>query len=80
VEGWPTNGLVEFRNVSVRYRDTLPPALKNTSFVINPREKIGVVGRTGAGKSTITLAILRILETLDGGIYIDGLNIAEISL
>jgi len=47
---------------------------------INPREKIGVVGRTGAGKSTITLTILRILEALEGKILIDGLDISTLSL
>lgn len=50
----------------MRYRDGLPLALKNVNFDIAAQEKIGVVGRTGAGKSTITLTLLRILEAAEG--------------
>ncbi len=54
--------------------------LKGVNFIINPEEKIGVLGRTGAGKSTITLCILRVLELFGGQILIDGFNIAKLSL
>ncbi|CAD8155775.1 unnamed protein product [Paramecium pentaurelia] len=77
---WPKNGIIEYKNYSVQYREGLPLALKNMSIVINPREKIGIVSRTGAGKSTITLTILRILEGLNGQLLIDGHDISTISL
>lgn len=64
----------------MRYRDGLPPALKNVNLEISPREKVGVVGRTGAGKSTVTLTILRILEAFEGRILIDGVDIASLPL
>src|SRR5687768_4029310 len=51
--GWPTNGKVEFKKLSYRYSETLPPILTNLNFVIQPNEKIGIVGRTGAGKSSL---------------------------
>jgi ABC-type multidrug transport system fused ATPase/permease subunit len=77
---WPREGIVEFHNVHVRYRPNLPPVLKNLDFSVKPCEKIGIVGRTGAGKSTITLCLLRVLELLEGNIIIDGLDIARMSL
>ncbi len=80
IQNWPTEGVVEFSNYSVQYREGLPPALKNLSFRINASEKIGVVGRTGAGKSTVTLTILRILEAMEGSIIIDGIDISSLSL
>jgi ABC-type multidrug transport system fused ATPase/permease subunit len=52
---WPSNGLVVFRNVRMRYRDDLPVVLKGISFKVNPQEKIGIVGRTGSGKKLKTL-------------------------
>lgn len=56
---WPTDGRVQFENLKLRYRPGLDSILKGISFVINPREKIGIVGRTGAGKSSLTLALFR---------------------
>ena len=82
-EGWPTNGHFEARNVNVRYREGLPLVLKDLNFDINPAEKIGIVGRTGSGKSTFILALTRILE-LDkeekGYIKLDGVPIDSIGL
>ena len=49
-EKWPANGGIIFRNVVMRYRPEMDPVLKGVSFEIHPREKVGVVGRTGAGK------------------------------
>ena len=74
------NGMVEFKDFTVKYRPNLPPALKNISLIIKPNEKIGVVGRTGAGKSTITLSLLRIINGFSGNLYIDGKDIKSISL
>jgi ATP-binding cassette subfamily C (CFTR/MRP) protein 1 len=66
--------------VSLRYRPDTEIVLNNLTFQVAKGEKIGVVGRTGAGKSTICLAIARIVEIFDGKIVIDGINIAEIPL
>lgn len=80
MNNWPKEGRIDFINYSVRYREGLKPALKNLNITINPQDKIGVVGRTGAGKSTMTLALLRILEALSGKIVIDDVDISTISL
>lgn len=79
-EGWPTRGVVEFRNYSVRYRPGLELVLKNLTLHVQGGEKIGIVGRTGAGKSSMTLCLFRILEAAEGEIFIDGLNVAHIGL
>ena len=63
-----------------RYRSELPQGLRNLNLIIRPKEKIGVVGRTGAGKSTIILSLLRILEVECGTIEIDGVDISNINL
>ncbi|XP_036912751.1 ATP-binding cassette sub-family C member 3 isoform X2 [Sturnira hondurensis] len=78
--GWPTQGEVEFRNYSVRYRPGLDLVLKNLSLHVRSGEKVGIVGRTGAGKSSMTLCLFRILEASEGEIRVDGLNIADIGL
>lgn len=77
---WPQYGVVVFRNVEARYRDNLDTVLKDISFTIKSKEKIGVVGRTGSGKSTITLCMLRVLELFKGQIVIDGVDISLLSL
>ncbi|KAF9968871.1 hypothetical protein BGZ70_000015 [Mortierella alpina] len=61
-ENWPQAGRVEFRNYSTRYREGLDLIIKNISFEVQPGEKVGIVGRTGAGKSSLTLALFRIVE------------------
>ena len=77
---WPDKGNVEFVKYTTRYRADLDPVLKDISLKINGKEKVGIVGRTGAGKSTLALAIFRALEAEKGQIVIDGLNIGEIGL
>lgn len=72
---WPEKGIVEFRNVSLKYRPNTDTVLHDLSFRIGSGEKVGVVGRTGAGKSTICLALSRIVEIFQGEILIDGVNI-----
>ncbi|KAK4142467.1 uncharacterized protein C8A04DRAFT_38253 [Dichotomopilus funicola] len=79
-ENWPAQGAVEFINYSTRYREELDPVLRNLSFRIEAREKIGIVGRTGAGKSSLTLAIFRALEADEGKILIDGVDVGLIGL
>ncbi|KAG0286811.1 Canalicular multispecific organic anion transporter 2, partial [Linnemannia gamsii] len=61
-KNWPQAGQIEFRNYSTRYREGLDLVIKNVSFMVQPTEKVGIVGRTGAGKSSLTLALFRIVE------------------
>ncbi|KAL6034061.1 hypothetical protein STEG23_018996, partial [Scotinomys teguina] len=79
-KGWPMRGAVEFRNYSVRYRPGLELVLKNLTLHVQGGEKVGIVGRTGAGKSSMTLCLFRILEAAEGEICIDGVNVAHIGL
>ncbi|XP_060548899.1 ATP-binding cassette sub-family C member 6 [Pantherophis guttatus] len=77
---WPTEGAIEFRGYSLRYRPELSLALKNINLKIKPQEKVGIVGRTGAGKSSLVMGLLRLVEAADGEIVIDRINIAEMGL
>ncbi|KAK3067447.1 ATP-binding cassette glutathione S-conjugate transporter ycf1, partial [Coniosporium uncinatum] len=77
---WPSQGGVAFNNYSTRYRQGLDLVLKNINLSFKPHEKIGVVGRTGAGKSSLTLALFRIIEPVEGNIGIDDLNTSTIGL
>ncbi|PCH42435.1 nucleoside triphosphate hydrolase protein [Wolfiporia cocos MD-104 SS10] len=77
---WPSQGAIEFKNVGMRYRAGLPLVLKGLSMSIKGGEKIGVVGRTGAGKSTLMLGLFRIVELSSGCIMIDGIDISTIGL
>uniref|UniRef100_A0A8B9GD33 Multidrug resistance-associated protein 1 n=1 Tax=Amazona collaria TaxID=241587 RepID=A0A8B9GD33_9PSIT len=77
---WPEEGKIEFRGYGLRYREDLDLVLKNINVTINGGEKIGIVGRTGAGKSSLTLGLFRINEAAEGEIIIDGVNIAKIGL
>ena len=77
---WPSQGSVEFINYSTRYRAEFDPVLRNVTLRISPCEKIGIVGRTGAGKSSLALALFRALEAEDGKILIDEVDIGLIGL
>lgn len=78
---WPTEGAIEARSLVVRYRPELDPVLKGLSFDIHGREKVGIAGRTGCGKSTLTLALYRIVEADPGSVLrIDGVDIGSIGL
>uniref|UniRef100_A0A8C1ND70 ATP-binding cassette, sub-family C (CFTR/MRP), member 3 n=1 Tax=Cyprinus carpio TaxID=7962 RepID=A0A8C1ND70_CYPCA len=77
---WPPKGNVEFIDYSVRYREGLDLVLRNISLEVKGGEKIGIVGRTGAGKSSMTLCLFRLLEAADGEIVIDEVKISEIGL
>lgn len=77
---WPQYGVVKFDNYQTRYRAGLELVLKGISCDIMSGEKIGIVGRTGAGKSSLTLALFRIIESAGGSIYIDGENIGLMGL
>ncbi|KAL9047131.1 MAG: hypothetical protein Q9214_000212, partial [Letrouitia sp. 1 TL-2023] len=78
--GWPAHGAVSIKDYSSRYRPGLDMVLNNINLEIKSHEKIGVVGRTGAGKSSLTLALFRIIEPASGCISIDGLNTSNIGL
>ncbi|XP_061912298.1 ATP-binding cassette sub-family C member 3 isoform X1 [Entelurus aequoreus] len=77
---WPMKGNVEFHDYSVRYREGLDLVLKNLTLNVKGGEKIGIVGRTGAGKSSMTLCLFRLLEAAEGDIAIDDVKISEIGL
>ncbi|XP_034083351.1 canalicular multispecific organic anion transporter 2 isoform X2 [Gymnodraco acuticeps] len=77
---WPMKGNVEFHDYSVRYREGLDLVLKNLTLSVKGGEKIGIVGRTGAGKSSMTLCLFRLLESAAGEITIDDVKISEIGL
>ncbi|EEB06300.1 metal resistance protein YCF1 [Schizosaccharomyces japonicus yFS275] len=77
---WPSKGAVDFNHYSVRYRENLPLVLQDINISVKPQEKIGIVGRTGAGKSTLTMALFRMIEPTKGNISIDGLNTSTIGL
>jgi ATP-binding cassette, subfamily C (CFTR/MRP), member 1 len=77
---WITQGKIEFDHYFVRYRPDTELVLSDISITINPGEKVGVVGRTGAGKSTLCMAICRIIEKESGSIRIDGVDISTVGL
>ncbi|KAF8030774.1 hypothetical protein BT93_D0071 [Corymbia citriodora subsp. variegata] len=78
--GWPSSGSIKFEDVVLRYRPELPPVLHGLSFSVAPREKLGIVGRTGAGKTSMINALFRIVELERGRILIDGCNTSKIGL
>lgn len=77
---WPMAGYIQFNDVSLRYRENLPLVLKNLDFGIYPGEKVGICGRTGAGKSSIMTGLYRLSEVDSGSITIDGLDISQMGL
>ncbi|KAG7096565.1 hypothetical protein E1B28_003986 [Marasmius oreades] len=77
---WPTEGKVEFKDVVMSYRPGLPAVLKGISLTVTPGEKVGIVGRTGAGKSSLMTALYRIVELSEGTIDIDGRDISKVGL
>ncbi|XP_038595558.1 multidrug resistance-associated protein 1 isoform X2 [Micropterus salmoides] len=78
--GWPTDGCIDIRGFGLRYRHDLDPAIHDITIYINGGEKVGIVGRTGAGKSSLTLGLFRIIEAAEGHIFIDGVDIAKLGL
>ncbi|KAG6832807.1 hypothetical protein H0H92_009426 [Tricholoma furcatifolium] len=78
--GWPANGSVELKDVVLSYRPELPAVLKGISMTVKAGEKIGIVGRTGAGKSSIMTALYRLVELSQGSITIDGIDISKVGL
>ncbi|XP_041074965.1 ATP-binding cassette sub-family C member 8-like isoform X2 [Polyodon spathula] len=77
---WPHQGEIQIQNLSVRYDSTLKPVLKHVHAHISPRQKVGICGRTGSGKSSFSLAFFRMVDTFEGRIIIDGIDIAKLPL
>lgn len=77
---WPVEGRLEVEGLVVGYDSDLPPVLRGLSFKVTKNQRVGVVGRTGAGKSSLTLALFRFLEAREGSIRIDGIDISKIGL
>ncbi|XP_036164273.1 multidrug resistance-associated protein 6 isoform X4 [Myotis myotis] len=77
---WPCGGQIEFRDLGLRHRPELPLAVRDVSFKIHAGEKVGIVGRTGAGKSTLAGGLLRLLEAAEGEVWIDGVPISHVGL
>ncbi|KAH8147533.1 uncharacterized protein LAJ45_08360 [Morchella importuna] len=77
---WPTQGDVKITNLSVKYSTDGPEVLNKVSFDVKSRERVGIVGRTGAGKSSLALSLLRFTEISNGSITIDGLDITKVNL
>ncbi|KAI9603330.1 hypothetical protein H4Q26_002651 [Puccinia striiformis f. sp. tritici PST-130] len=77
---WPAKGEIVYEGVECRYREGLDLVLKGVDFKVQAQQKIGICGRTGAGKSTITLSLFRLIEKAAGRILIDGVDISKIGL
>ncbi|XP_029432265.1 multidrug resistance-associated protein 1 isoform X2 [Rhinatrema bivittatum] len=77
---WPADGRIEFRDYGLKYQPISDFVLKNINITINQQEKIGIAGRTGAGKSSLAMGLLRLVEAAQGQILIDGINIADLGL
>ena len=79
-DSWPQNGEIVFNEVQMRYREGLPLVLRGLNMTVAGGERIGIVGRTGAGKSSIMSTLFRLVELSGGSISIDGINIATVGL
>ncbi|XP_056008627.1 ATP-binding cassette sub-family C member 3-like [Ostrea edulis] len=79
-EDWPGQGQVTLSSYSTRYRSQLDLVLRNINVTIKPGEKVGIVGRTGAGKSSLALALFRLIEPVSGNIEIDGERLTDLGL
>ena len=77
---WPSHGAVEFRGYETGYGEGLPSVLKGLTMRFEAGQRVGVVGRTGSGKSTLTLALFRFLEAREGSILIDGVDISRLAI
>jgi len=78
--GWPQEGNIEFDHYNLRYRPGLELALRDITCRIEGGSKVGIVGRTGAGKSSMTLALFRMVEAAGGVISVDGIDISQVGL
>jgi ABC-type multidrug transport system fused ATPase/permease subunit len=79
-KNWPRKGAIQFQDLEVKYREDLPPVLHSLNLTIGAGERVGIVGRTGSGKSTMITALFRLVEPSRGSIVIDEVNILTIGL
>ncbi|KAL5004806.1 hypothetical protein ScPMuIL_018262 [Solemya velum] len=79
-EKWPTRGRIVFQRLKMRYRDKLPNALRGVSFVAHAEERIGIVGKSGSGKSSLGVALFRLVNPSYGSISIDNIDISKVPL
>uniref|UniRef100_A0A6Q2X929 ATP-binding cassette, sub-family C (CFTR/MRP), member 9 n=1 Tax=Esox lucius TaxID=8010 RepID=A0A6Q2X929_ESOLU len=79
-EDWPQHGDIKIQDLSVRYDPLLKPVLKHVSAYINPGQKVGICGRTGSGKSSLSLAFFNMVDMFEGQILIDGVDISKLPL
>lgn len=77
---WPMEGRLDVSNLTVGYAPDLPPVIQGLSFHAEPNQRIGILGRTGAGKSSLALALFRFLEAREGRILVDGVDISTVKL
>lgn len=77
---WPSEGNIQYNEVVMKYRDDQEPVLKGVTIEIRPQEKIGVVGRTGSGKSSLLMALFRLVQLSSGTVIIDGIDISKLGL
>ncbi len=77
---WPDKGEIKFENYKMKYRENLPFVLKNVTFEIRGGERVGVCGRTGSGKSSLVNGLLRLVESSEGSIKIDGIDISNVNI
>lgn len=77
---WPKEGEIKIENLCVRYENNLKPVLKHVKAYIKPGQKVGICGRTGSGKSSLSLAFFRMVDIFDGKIIIDGVDISKLPL
>ncbi|KAI8833890.1 P-loop containing nucleoside triphosphate hydrolase protein [Chytridium lagenaria] len=80
VTGWPAKGEIVFKGVEMRYKDGMPLVLKGVSFGVGAGEKVGIVGRTGSGKSSLMQALFRMVEVCAGDIVVDGVSTQSMKL
>jgi ABC-type multidrug transport system fused ATPase/permease subunit len=80
IDIWPNKGEIEIKNFSIKYRENLPIILNDINIKINAKEKIGIVGRTGSGKSSLVMSLCRIIESDIGEIIIDNVDIRKLNL
>ncbi|XP_075066890.1 ATP-binding cassette sub-family C member 9 isoform X1 [Mixophyes fleayi] len=79
-DDWPKDGEIKISDLCVRYESNLKPVLKHVKAYIKPGQKVGICGRTGSGKSSLSLALFRMVDILDGKIVIDGIDISKLPL